>query len=135
MQQTSQSQSGSGEYANLTAIERHLERLDERLDERTRNLATRQDLEALRKEMVTRDLFESQFSLFKSQLNRMEQDRTDDRKETDERFEKVDTRFESLKNEQASRSERFWMRISPIIAGLAFLIALLQFLSHVRFTP
>lgn len=121
----------TSEYSNLTAISRQLERLEDR----TRDLATRQDLEALRKDMVTRDLLEAQFQLFRSQITHMEVDRAEYRKEVDERFAKVDERFESLKTEQASRSERLWMRISPLIGVLAFLLALLEFLSHVRFTP
>lgn len=123
-----QNKDSSTDYGNLAAIQRHLERLDERLDERTRNLATRQDLEALRKEMVTRDLLESHLNLFKAQIARLEADRQNDRKEIDERFD-------ALKIEQTSRSERLWMRLSPIIAAIALLITLIEFLAHVRFAP
>src|SRR5581483_7128073 len=107
---------------NITIIQRQLERLEDR----TRDLATRADLEALRKDMVTRDLMESRLNLLQAQIIRLEQDRTEFMKE-------VDQRFSALTTAQTSRSERFWMRISPIIAAIALLIAIIQFLSHVHF--
>lgn len=126
MQQPRQSQ--PGEYGNLAAIQRQLDRMEERLEERTKNIATRQDLEALRKEVVSRDFLESQQTLLRDQIRRLEQDRTNDREE-------MEKRFDALKTEQASKAERFWQRLSPIIAAIALLIALLQFLTHVRLTP
>lgn len=116
------------EYTNLAAIQRHLERLDERLEERTRDLLTRQDLENFRKEVVTRDLLESQLSLFRAEITRLQADQTGDRKETEERFKAVES-------EQTSRSERFWQRLSPIIAAIALLLTVVEFLSHIHFTP
>lgn len=129
MQQSNQPQSGSGEYSNLAAIQRYLERLDERLDERTRDLVTRKDLEAFRKEVVTRDLMESQLSLVRAELTRLQVDQVNDRKELDERLKES-------KTEQTTRSERLWQRLSPLIAALALLLTVIEFLAaHVHFTP
>lgn len=100
----------------------------ERLDERTRDLATRQDLESLRKEVVARDLLEPQLSLLKVQIARLETDRQNDQKE-------IDQRFEEMKNEQTSRSERLWMRLGPVVGAIALILSLIEFLSHVRFAP
>lgn len=113
-----------GDYGTLPAIQRQLERLDER----TRDLATRQDLEALRKEVVARDLLESQLNLFKAQIARLETDRLNDRKDVEERIA-------DMEKEQTSRSEKLWMRMSPIVAVIALLLTLIEFLSHVRITP
>lgn len=111
-------------YGDLSTIQRQLERLDER----TRDLATRQDLEALRKEVVARDLLEPQLSVLRTQIARLEADRVSDRKE-------MEKRVEDMEIDQTSRSDRLWMRLSPIIAGLALLLALFEFLSHLRFIP
>lgn len=115
---------GEATFSSLSTIQRQLERLDER----TRDLATRQDLEALRKEVVARDLLEPQLVLLRTQIARLETDRVNDRKE-------LEKRIEDIEKEQASRSERLWMKLSPAIAALAFIISLIEFLSHLKFTP
>lgn len=122
-------QQPQSEYGNFASIQRHLERLDERLDERTRDLATRQDLEALRREVVTRDLLESQLNLLRADMTRLQTDQANDRKE-------IEKQFSENKAEQTSRSERFWIRLSPLIAAIALLLAVIQFLTqHIHFTP
>jgi hypothetical protein len=97
----------------LGRIERQLDKLDEL----TRTLATRQDLAELRKEMVQQAVFEPRLSLLASQIQQLEK------------------RMEDLEKEQSSRSERFWSKISPIISGIALLITLMEFLSHVKLLP
>lgn len=125
MQQPSSNQpQGEATFSSLSTIQRQLERLDER----TRDLATRQDLEALRKEVVARDLLEPQLVLLRTQIARLDSDRIADRKDLEKRIEDVE-------NDQASRSERLWMRIGPAIAALAFILSLIEFLSHLKFTP
>lgn len=125
MQQPSPNQpQGEATFSSLSTIQRQLERLDER----TRDLATRQDLEALRKEVVARDLLEPQLILLRTQIARLETDRVNDRKE-------LEKRIEDIENEQTSRSERLWIRVGPAVAALAFLLSLFEFLTHLRFTP
>lgn len=108
----------------LTRIERQLERLEER----TRDLATRQDLAELRKEVVTRDLLEAQLSGIRSQIIQIEKDRLEDK-------EACERRFKKMEDEQTTRSDRLWIKLNPAIAGLAFLLGLLEFLSHIHFVP
>ena len=115
-------------YGVLATITRQLERLEDR----TRNLATRDDLDALRKDVVARDLLEPQLSLLKTQIARLNDDRINDRKEFEEdrladrkEFEKQVT---ELKTESISRSDRLWMRLGQAAAFLAFALSLLQFL-------
>jgi len=105
----------------LSAIAARVERIDERI----RDVATRSDVDALRKEMVARDLLESQLSSLRSQIVRLEQDRLMDKKAADEQIEK-------LENEQTSRSERLWTRLGPVIAALALLLSLFEFLTHLQ---
>jgi len=124
MQQPTNQPQGDASYGTSSAIMRQLERLDER----TRDLATRGDLEALRKEVVGRDLLEPQLSILRTQIARLEVDRTTDHIEMEKRFEVVE-------KEQISRSERLWGRLGPAIAALAFILSLFEFLTHVRFAP
>lgn len=114
----------TGEFNNISTIMRQLERLDER----TRDLATRADLEALRKDVVARDLLEPQLSLLRAQISRLETDILKDRND-------LEKRIEDMEKDQASRSERLWMRLGPAIAALAFILSLVEFFSHVRFAP
>lgn len=102
----------------LDRIERQLERLDELL----RNVATRAELEALRKEVVGRDALEPQLGLLRAQIVRIEQDRIADKMAMDKRIDEIE-------KEQASRADRLWMRLGPAIAGLALLLGLFEFLS------
>ncbi len=100
----------------------------ERLDERVRDVATRQDLDALRKEVVARDLLDPQLSLLKAQIAQIDAARLADKIT----FEK---RIEDMEKEQVSRSERLWTRLGPAVAAMAFLLALFELLSRVRLTP
>ncbi len=123
MQGPPSNQQPQGEYGVLATITRQLERLDER----TRDIATRADLEALRKDVVARDLLEPQLGLLKAQIARLNEDRITDRKE----FEK---RIDELENDTLSRSDRLCMRLSVAAAILAFLLSLFEFLIHLRIT-
>lgn len=96
----------------LARIERQLERLEDR----TRDLATRSDLADLRKEVVINAVLESQLTVFKTQITTLEK------------------RIEEMEREQISRSERLWARLGPAVGALAFLLALFEFLSHLKFT-
>lgn len=98
----------------------------ERLEDRTKDLVTRADLEALRRELVARDSLEPQLSALKAQIIRIESDRQEDKRDLTERIDKVE-------KEQLSRSERLWSKIGVGVAALAFLLALFQFLSHLSF--
>lgn len=101
----------------------------ERLDERTRDLATRADLESLRKEVVARDSLEPQLASLKGQITRVDSDRIDDHKE-------IENRLDKLEGEQISRQDRLWMRLGQAAAIIALLLALLDFFStHLRLIP
>lgn len=122
-QQPAPQQPGYSEIiAALSPVMRQLERLDER----TRDLATRSDLEALRKELVARDSLEPQLNALRAQIARVESDQQEDKKDLAARIEKVE-------KDQLSRSERFWSKVGIGIAALALLLALFQFLSHLSF--
>jgi hypothetical protein len=108
--------------ANLGPMMRQLDRLEER----TRSIVTREDLENLRKELITRDALEPQLSSLKAQIIRIESDRQEDKRDLAERIDKVE-------KEQLSRSERLWSKIGVGVAALAFLLALFQFLSQLSF--
>lgn len=101
------------ENTPLARIERQLDRLDEL----TRTLATRQDLENLRKEVVQTAVFEPRLSVFATQI------------------QQVEKRVEEIEKEQVSRSDRLWAKLSPAIAAIALLITLFEFLSRVRLVP
>lgn len=111
----------------LAALHPMTRQLD-RLEERTRDLATRTDLEALRKELVARDSLEPQLTALRNQIVRVDTDRTKDR-------EAVDERIDELEKEQISRQDRLWMRLGPAAAFGAFLLALFDFLSRLRVIP
>jgi hypothetical protein len=98
----------------------------EKLDELTRNLATRQDLADLRKEVVQQAVLEPQLGMLKAQIQQLEADR---------RTDKVayDKRLEEMEKDQISRQERFWTRIGPIVALIALLLSFLEFFSHIQF--
>ena len=100
----------------------------DRLEERTRNIVTRSDLEALRKELVARDSLEPQLSALKNQIIRVDTDRIDDKKT-------LEKRMDDLETETVSRQDRLWMRLGPIVGIAAFAIALFEFLTHFKFTP
>jgi hypothetical protein len=112
------------ENTPLTRIERQLERLEER----TRDIVTRADLVELRREVVGREVLEPQLGILRTQIARNEEDRIADKKA----FEK---RLDDMETDQISRSDRFWAKLSPVIAAIALLIALFEFLSHFRFAP
>jgi hypothetical protein len=105
-----------------------LDRLEERMESRTRDLVTRSDLEALRKELVTRDAFEPQLNALKAQITRMDADRLEDRKDLLQRVNDLET-------EQIGRQDRLWIRISQAVGVLAFALALFDLIMHLRFLP
>ena len=115
---------GDMPYGVLGTITRQLERLDER----TRDIATRADLEALRKDVVARDLLEPQLGLLKAQITRLNDDRLADRKDLEKRLDEMET-------EVISRSDRLWMRLGQAMAVLAFVLSLFEFLTHLKLTP
>jgi hypothetical protein len=104
-----------------------LSRLD-RLDERTQNIATRGDLESLRKELVTRDAFEPQVSALRAQILRVDTDRMADRLV-------LEKRIDDLEEEQISKQDRVWIRAGQVAGVLALALALFQLLSHVKLLP
>jgi ABC-type phosphate transport system auxiliary subunit len=104
-----------------------LSRLD-RLDERTQNIATRSDLESLRKELVTRDAFEPQVSALRAQILRVDTDRLADRLA-------LEKRIDGLEDEQISKQDRVWIRAGQVAGVLALALALFQLLSHVKLLP
>jgi hypothetical protein len=112
------------ENTPLDRIERQLERLDERV----RDVVTRSDLEALRREVVQRDLLEPQLTLLKTQIQQIDTARIADKLA-------IEKRLDDMEKEQVSRSERLWTRLGPAIAAMAFLLALFEFISHLKFTP
>ena len=114
--------------AKIEPIVRQLERMEERMESRTRDLVTRNDLEALRKELVTRDAFEPQLNALKAQIARSDADRLEDRKHL---LERVD----DLENKQMSQQDRLWMRVYQVVALSAFALAVLSFLTHIKLTP
>ncbi len=109
-------------------IIRRLDRLEDRLDERTKNLATRGDLEALRRELVAQATLEPMISSLKDQIIRVDADRVADRRALEKRIDKVE-------DEPLSRSDRLWMRLGQAAAVLALALTLFQFLVHYKFFP
>ena len=110
--------------AALTPMMRQLDRLEEH----TRDIVTRSDLEALRKELVARDSLEPQLNALKNQIERVDQDRVNDKKDVDKRLEKME-------NDQLSRQDRLWLRMGQVAAFSAFALALFEFLTHLRIIP
>lgn len=114
--------------AKIEPIVRQLERMEERMENRTRDLVTRNDLEVLRKELVTRDAFDPQLQALKAQLARLDTDRQEDRKA-------VEKRIEEMESEALTRHDRLWIRLGQAVGFAAFALALFEFLSHLRFLP
>jgi hypothetical protein len=108
-------------FMTITTMARQLERLDER----TRDLATRTDLEGLRKELVARESLEPRLNSLKAQIERVDKDRAEDRKEVDDRINKIET-------EQLSRQDRLWIRLTQAIAFAGFALALFEFLKNLH---
>ena len=134
MQQPSSSNQPSG-YGDLqialAPIMRQLERMDERMeriDGRARDLTTRADLETLRKELVAKELLAPQLTSLTAQIMRVDEDRKADRKA-------LQDRIEAIEKEQLSRQERLVMRLGVAGTVLAAILALFDFLSHLRFFP
>lgn len=100
----------------------------DRLEERTRDLATRSDLEALRKELVARDSLEPQLNGLQYQIKRVDEDRIADKNALEKRMDDIEA-------DQINKQERLWIRIGQAIAIAGFALALFQFLSHTRFIP
>src|SRR5436309_311281 len=100
----------------------------DRLEERTRDLATRADLEVLRKELVARDSLDPQLNSLQYQIKRVDEDRVNDKKALEKRMDDIEA-------EQLNKQERLRMNISQAVAVAGFALALFQFLSHTRFIP
>lgn len=100
----------------------------DRLEERTRNIVTRSDLESLRKELVARDSLEPQMKALQTQIERVDKDRIEDKKNTDKRID-------DMEKEQLSRQDRLWMRITQAIAFAGFALTLFELLAHLRMVP
>ena len=125
MQQQPLQNSPTNEFVMmLNTMSRQLERLDER----TRDLATRADLEALRKELVGKESLEPMLSSLKAQISRVDADRIDDKQALEKRLDKIEA-------EPLSRQDRLWMRLSQAMSVAAFALALYEFLIHLRITP
>jgi hypothetical protein len=114
--------------AKIEPIVRQLERMEERMESRTRDLVTRGDLESLRKELVTRDAFEPQLHALKMQLAREQEDRESVKKALEKRLDEIEA-------EQLSRQDRLWMRVGQVIAVLAFIMVMFEFLTRVKLAP
>lgn len=108
----------------LTIVLRQLDRLEERV----RDIATRADLEALRKEVVARDTLEPQMASLKFQISQVDSLRKDDRIALEKKIDDVE-------KEQMSKQDRLWMRLGQAIAVAAFALALFEFLTHLTITP
>jgi hypothetical protein len=111
----------------IAAISPMARQLD-RLEERRRDIVTRSDLEALRKELVARDSLDPQLNALSNQIARVDRDRVEDKIEFDKRLDKME-------QEQLSRQDRLWMRLGQGIAIAAFALSLFEFLSHMKFIP
>lgn len=111
-------------------IMRQLERLEQRFEERFSTLEQRMrsDIESLRKELVARDSLEPQMNALSKQIERVDIDRGVDRTILEKRIEKLET-------DQISRQDRLWIRLGQIMSVAAFLIALFELLSHVKWLP
>lgn len=110
--------------ASMQVVMRQLERLEER----TRDLITRADMENLRKELVSRDSLDLQIRALQSTMQRIERDRIEDKVELEKRLDEVE-------KEQVTRQDRLWMRLGQSIGLMAFIMALFEFLTHLRIIP
>lgn len=115
-------------YSDLQLAINPMVRQLDRLEERTRDLATRADLEALRKELVARDSLEPQLNALKFQINRVDEDRLADKRAGEKRMD-------DLESEQISKQDRLWIRLGQIMAIAAFALALFEFIARFRITP
>lgn len=97
----------------LARIERQLERIDEL----TRTLATRTDLDSLRKEVVLNVVLESRITVLQNQIGQQEK------------------RMNAMEQDQISRSDRLAAKLSPAIAAVALLITLIDFLLRIKVVP
>ena len=114
--------------AKIEPIARQLERMEERMENRTSNLVTRSDLEALRRELVTRDAFEPQLNALKAQISRAEADRIEDKRVLEKRIEEMEL-------EQLTKQDRLWIRLAQAGGLLGLALAVFDFLSHIKFLP
>ena len=100
----------------------------DRLDERTRDIVTRADLEALRKELVTRDAFDPQLQTLRMQIERLNDDRQAEKQGLEKRIDDVEA-------EQMSRQDRLWIRITQAVGILGFILAMFQLMAHIKILP
>lgn len=115
-------------FSDFGSVIQFIVRQLDQLELRTRDLVTRSDLENLRKELVARDSLEPQLSALKTQIQRVDTDRIDDRTETNKRLEKIE-------NDQISRQDRLWLRVTQVVGIAGFVIAMFELLAHLKFIP
>lgn len=114
--------------AKIEPIVRQLERMEERMENRTRDLATRSDLEVLRKELVTRDAFEPQLQALKTEMAHIKD-------EGQKGAEAIEKRIDDIEKDQISRQDRLWIRVGQITSFTAFAIAMLELMTHLKWLP
>lgn len=85
-------------------------------------------MENLRKELVSRDSLDLQIRALQSTMQRIERDRIEDKVELEKRLDEVE-------KEQVTRQDRLWMRLGQSIGLMAFIMALFEFLTHLRIIP
>lgn len=103
-------------------------RLLDRVDERTQNLATRNDLEALRKELVARDSLEPQLNALRADIKRVDEDRKTDKGD-------INRRVDEVERDQIGARDRVWLRVGQAAGIVALVISMFEFLSRLRFLP
>ncbi len=111
-------------FMTITTMARQLERLEER----TRDMITRPDLEALRRELVARESLEPRLNSLKAQIERVDKDCAEDKEAVNKRIDKVET-------DQVSKQDRLWIRLGQGVAFAAFILALFDFLSRLKSIP
>lgn len=100
----------------------------ERLEERTRDIVTRADMEALRRELVTRDSLEPRLNALSAQIARVDSDRVADKLASEKRDEDIE-------KDILSKQDRLWIRLGQAAGFIALALALVEFLMHVHLTP
>jgi hypothetical protein len=112
----------------LAPLSRQIERLEERLESRTRDLVTRNDLTDLRKEVVTRDLLQSELSALRTLAARNAADIAENKRD-------MNARFDEIEKQIMSKQEVLALRAGGVGTIAAFLLALFDFLAKTRLVP
>jgi hypothetical protein len=117
-----------GLHQALAPLSRQIERLEERLETRTRDLVTRNDLTELRKEVVTRDLLQSELSALRTLAARNASDIAENKRD-------MNARFDEIEKQIMSKQEVLALRAGGVGTIAAFLLALFDFLAKSRLVP